>query len=145
MTDYRVDALERATQVYQVTQRTATMNAWAQGISGLIGQGLNLAVDVAVLPLYAGMWTEIRNIYGKGQITSQAVLSYIKPNLGFLAADLALDKGMGLFPVIGAPFNAAFASAFGWLLRHAFCSRRGNGQCYASTFQYTAYQPTLSC
>ncbi len=107
---------KRAKEVYQKTKSLANRNAFVQGFSGIIGSGFNLAVDAAAIPFYIKLWNDIREVYGKGKITPAAAKAYIKPNLGFLAQDLIWDKLVGTIPVIGMPFNAAFAKALTWRL-----------------------------
>ncbi len=107
---------KRAIEVYRKTRSLANKNAIAQGFSGAFGLGVNLAVDIAALPFYAGLWNDIRNIYGKGTITLPAAKAYLRPNLGFLAQDLLWDKMVGSVPVVGIPFNVAFAKALTWRL-----------------------------
>ena len=106
----------RAVQVYEKTQSLAAGNQIAQGVSGFFGLGTNLLVDAAAIPFYADLWSDIRDIYGKGKITAQATKEYLKPNLGFLAQDLLWDKMIGSIPIIGIPFNIAFAKALTWRL-----------------------------
>jgi hypothetical protein len=106
----------RATQVYDRTRTLATGNLIAQGTSGLFGFAANLLVDAAAIPFYAQLWSDIRSIYGKGEITAEATKAYLKPNLGFLAQDLLWDKVVGSIPIIGVPFNIVFAKALTWRL-----------------------------
>jgi hypothetical protein len=106
----------RAAQVYDRTRTLATGNLIAQGASGFFGFAANLLVDAAAVPFYAQLWTEIRGIYGKGEITAEATKAYLKPNLGFLAQDLLWDKVVGSIPIIGVPFNIVFAKALTWRL-----------------------------
>src|SRR3954462_6251802 len=94
----------------------ATGNLIAQGASGFFGFAANLFVDAAAVPFYAQLWNEVRGIYGKGEITAEATRAYLKPNLGFLAQDLLWDKIVGSIPIIGVPFNIAFAKALTWRL-----------------------------
>lgn len=107
---------QRAARVYERTRSLANGNAWVQGLSGVIGFGANLVVDVAAIPYYAELWNDIRKIYGRGEITLGAATAFIKPNLGFLVQDLFWDKLMGSIPIVGIPFNAAFAKALTWRL-----------------------------
>jgi hypothetical protein len=106
----------RAQQVYDRTRTLATGNLIAQGASGFFGFAANLLVDAAAIPFYAQLWNEIRDIYGKGEITAEATRAYVKPNIGFLAQDLLWDKIVGSIPIIGVPFNIAFAKALTWRL-----------------------------
>jgi hypothetical protein len=115
-TDIDAAKRARAEQVYERTSSLATGNLIAQGASGFFGFAANLLVDAAAIPFYAQLWTEIRGIYGKGEITAEAVRAYVKPNLGFLAQDLLWDKVVGSIPIIGIPFNIAFAKALTWRL-----------------------------
>ncbi|WP_448625124.1 hypothetical protein [Geodermatophilus sp. URMC 64] len=118
MTETDVEAAKRARaqQVYDRTGSLATGNLIAQGASGFFGFAANLLVDAAAVPFYAQLWNEIRGIYGKGEITAEAVKAYLKPNLGFLAQDLLWDKVVGSIPIIGVPFNIVFAKALTWRL-----------------------------
>ncbi|NYJ06581.1 hypothetical protein [Petropleomorpha daqingensis] len=102
------------------TQSLATGNLIAQGASGLFGFAANLFVDVAAIPFYAQLWSEVRGIYGKGEITQGAAKAYLKPNVGFLVQDLVWDKIVGSIPIIGVPFNVVFAKALSWRLRAWF-------------------------
>ena len=106
----------RATQVYERTRTLANGNAIAQGASGLFGGGLNLLVDAAAIPFYAELWTDVRRIYGHGEITRQAAQDYLRPNLSFIVQDLVWDKAVGSIPIIGIPFNIAFGKALTWRL-----------------------------
>lgn len=107
---------ERASRVYERTRRLANGNAWVQGLSGVFGMGANWVVDVAVIPYYAELWNDIRKIYGRGEITLTAATAFLKPNLGFLVQDLVWDKLVGSIPIVGIPFNIAFAKALTWRL-----------------------------
>ena len=118
MTEPDVEAAKRARaeQVYAKTQTLATGNLIAQGASGFFGFAANLFVDVAAIPFYAQLWSEVRGIYGKGEITTEAAKAYLKPHIGFLAQDLLWDKIVGSIPNIGVPINIAFAKALSWRL-----------------------------
>jgi hypothetical protein len=107
---------DRAGRVYEKTRTLANGNAIAQGASGLFGGGLNLLVDAAAVPFYADLWNDIRRVYGRGAITRQAAQDYLKPNIGFIVADLVWDKAVGSIPIIGIPFNIAFGKALTWRL-----------------------------
>ncbi|MGY1618143.1 hypothetical protein ACI797_15495 [Geodermatophilus sp. SYSU D00691] len=109
-------ARARAEQVYERTRNLATGNLLAQGASGFFGFGVTLLVDAAAVPFYANLWSEVRAVYGKGEITPEAAKAYLKPNIGFLAQDLLWDKVIGSIPIIGVPFNIAFAKALTWRL-----------------------------
>jgi hypothetical protein len=115
-TDVEAAKRARAQQVYDRTRTLATGNLIAQGASGFFGFAANLLVDAAAIPFYAQLWNEIRDIYGKGEITAEATRAYVKPNIGFLAQDLLWDKIVGSIPIIGVPFNIAFAKALTWRL-----------------------------
>jgi hypothetical protein len=115
-TDVEAAKRARAQQVYDRTRTLATGNLIAQGASGFFGFAANLLVDAAAIPFYAQLWNEIRGIYGKGEITAEATRAYVKPNIGFLAQDLLWDKIVGSIPIIGVPFNIAFAKALTWRL-----------------------------
>jgi hypothetical protein len=115
-TDVEAAKRARAQQVYDRTSRLATGNVVAQGASGFFGFAANLLVDAAAIPFYAQLWSEIRGIYGKGEITAEAAKAYLKPNIGFLAQDLIWDKIVGSIPIIGVPFNIVFAKALTWRL-----------------------------
>jgi hypothetical protein len=115
-TDVEAAKRARAERVYDKTATLATGNLIAQGASGFFGFAANIVVDVAAIPFYAQLWSEIREIYGKGEITSEAVKAYLKPNMGFLAQDLVWDKIVGSIPIIGVPFNIVFAKALTWRL-----------------------------
>lgn len=106
----------RAQKVYDKTSKVASNNAWAQGLSGVVGMGANWLVDIAVLPLYIALWNDIRDVYGKGEITVKAATSYLRPNLNFLVQDFVWDKAIGSVPIVGIPFNVAFAKALSWRL-----------------------------
>lgn len=109
-------AEERARLVYLKTAQLATTNMTAQGLSGLVGMGVNLVVDVAAAPFYVRHWNAIRAIYGKGAISLEGAGAYLRPNLGFIVEDIVFDKALGSIPVVGAYFNAAFAKALTWRL-----------------------------
>lgn len=110
------DKEQRAAQVYELTRSLANTNAWVGGLSGVVGSGVNLVADVAVIPLYRRLWNDVRQIYGRGEITLDAATAYLKPNIGFLAQDLFWDKLMGSIPIFGIPFNVAFGKALTWRL-----------------------------
>ena len=114
--DIDAAARARAETVYEKTRGLATGNLVAQGISGFFGFGTNLLVDAAAIPFYADLWNQVRDVYGKGRITKEATKAYLGPNLGFLAQDLLWDKAVGSIPIIGIPFNIAFAKALTWRL-----------------------------
>jgi hypothetical protein len=106
----------RAELVYDKTRSLATGNLVAQGASGFFGFATNLLVDAAAIPFYVDLWNRIRDIYGKGAITADAAKAYLQPNLAFLAQDLLWDKVVGSIPIVGIPFNIAFAKALTWRL-----------------------------
>jgi len=118
MTETDVDAAARARaeRVYEKTASLATGNLVAQGASGFFGFGTTWLVDAAAIPFYADLWNRIRDVYGNGEITTDAAQAYLRPNLGFLAQDLLWDKVVGSIPIIGIPFNIAFAKALTWRL-----------------------------
>lgn len=116
MNDSKSTKEERAEKAYTKTDDLATFNIWAQGVSGFFGIGVNWIVDLGVIPLYTDLWNDIRSIYGKGKITLHAAKEYLKPNMGFLLRDLIWDKGMGSIPILGIPYNVAFARAMTWRL-----------------------------
>ncbi|MDT7847879.1 hypothetical protein [Streptomyces justiciae] len=105
---------ERANAVYDKTRSVATMAMWAEGSSAVIGAGVPLLVDGIMIGVYSDMWNDIRGIYGKGKITGSAAMAYLKPNLNFLFQDFIFDTVIGNVPVIGIPFNVAFAKATTW-------------------------------
>ncbi|MER6827562.1 hypothetical protein ABT352_16395 [Streptosporangium sp. NPDC000563] len=107
---------ERAARVYERTSTLATGNVLAQGASGFFGGGANLVVDVIAIPFYIDLWNDVRSIYGRGHITGEAAKEYLKPNIPFLAQDLLWDKLVGSIPIVGIPFNIAFAKALTWRL-----------------------------
>lgn len=109
-------ARARAALVYEKTARLARINMTAQGLSGVFGMGVNLAVDLAAIPFYLRHWNAIREIYGKGGISLEAAKAYLQPNIGFLIEDLVFDKALGSTPILGVYFNAAFAKALTWRL-----------------------------
>ncbi|HEX8242434.1 MAG TPA: hypothetical protein VF541_03015 [Longimicrobium sp.] len=115
MTD-RKEKERKAAAVYDRTKRFADRNAWVQAGSGLFGLGTNLIVDVAAIPYYADLWNDIRNLYGRGKISIDAAGAYIRPNVGFLLADLLYDKVLGSIPLLGIPFNYVCAKALTWRL-----------------------------
>jgi hypothetical protein len=115
-TDVEAAKRARAEQVYEKTRSLATGNLLAQGASGFFGFAATLVVDAAAIPFYADLWNRIRAVYGKGEITVEATKAYLRPNLGFLAQDLLWDKVVGSIPIIGIPFNIAFAKALTWRL-----------------------------
>jgi len=102
--------------VYQKTEALANGNAVVQGASAIVGFGMNLVVDIGAIPFYIDLWNRIRKIYGRGDITAFAAKEYLKNNVGFLAQDLLWDKAIGSIPLIGIPFNIAFAKALTWRL-----------------------------
>jgi hypothetical protein len=106
----------RAKKVYNITQKLSNPNALAQAGSGIIGMGLNVLVDLFVLPLYAKMWDDIREVYGHGVITKKAAIAYLKPNINYIAHDLLFDKICGTVPLVGISFNYIYAKALTWRL-----------------------------
>lgn len=106
----------RAGLVYDKTAHLAALNMGAQGVSGFVGMGVNLVVDVAAIPFYARHWNEIRAIYGKGALSLDRASAYLQPNVGFIVEDLIFDKALGSLPILGVYFNAAFAKALTWRL-----------------------------
>lgn len=107
---------DRAAIVYTKTKRLADRNGVIQGISGIFGTGTNWLVDVAALPFYVDLWNDIRDLYGKGRITTEAVGDYLRPNIGFLVQDFVFDKLLGSIPLVGVPFNYVCAKALTWRL-----------------------------
>lgn len=116
MTELDEQAVSRAGEVYERTRRLANGNMWVQGASGVFGSGLNLVVDAVLIPFYAELWNDVRQVYGKGKITVQAAKEYLRPNIMFLAQDLLWDKLVGSIPIVGIPFNIAFGKALTWRL-----------------------------
>ncbi|MFF8942480.1 hypothetical protein ACF1A5_09420 [Streptomyces sp. NPDC014864] len=107
---------DRAARVYGLTGDLALSNMWWQGLSAVVGFGVPILVDGAALVAYSDLWSDVRTIYGKGRISAHAAKEYLKPNLGFLVQDFLWDKVIGQIPLIGIPFNVAFAKATTWRL-----------------------------
>ncbi len=109
----------RAEVVYHKTKRFAKRNAQVQALSGVVGMGANLVVDVAAIPFYRDLWNDIRQVYGDRNeegITLATAKAYLQPNLSFLLQDLLIDKALGSIPVAGGVFNYVCAKALSWRL-----------------------------
>lgn len=118
-----LDAQIKALQAYRIISRAgndaALMQASANLVS-LVTGGLpvvHLAVDGLCLGYQMTIINDISDLYGKPRITQGAALAYLRPNMRFILANLALDKGLGVaVPVLGLPFCFIFARALTWRL-----------------------------
>lgn len=118
-----IDARVKALQAYRIISRASNDAALMQAganLASLVTGGLpviHLAVDGLCLGYQVTIINDISDLYGKPRITQGAALAYLRPNLGFILGNLALDKGLGVaVPVLGLPFCYIFARALTWRL-----------------------------
>lgn len=112
----RTAGIKNAEEVYRITKNAANTNSFIQGGSGFFGMGWNLAADAVVLPLYVGMWNQIRDIYGQGSISVDDGVTFVRVNVPYLINDLIVDKALGTIPIVGIPLNYTYARALTWRL-----------------------------
>lgn len=104
-------------KVYRMINENATSNALLQGVSGMIGFPVNLAVDaVVVFKLYKPMINDIRQLYGRTVLTENDLIPVLSGLVKEILTDLVVDKVLGSVPVAGAYFNAISAKALTWRL-----------------------------
>lgn len=118
-----IDARVKALQAYRIISRASNDAALMQAganLASLVTGGLpviHLAVDGLCLGYQMTIINDISDLYGKPRITLDAALAYLRPNMRFILANLALDKGLGVaVPVLGLPFCYIFARALTWRL-----------------------------
>lgn len=123
-----MNAQSRAHTAYRKTSDTAMSASIIQAVFSLPGGWMHLAVDGAAVAFYIDLWNEIRVIYGRGRISRQAALAYLKPNLTFILGDLLLDKLLGMLPFAGSFFCFLFARAITWRLGAFFALTTALGE-----------------
>ena len=118
-----LDAQIKALQAYRIISRASNDAALMQAganLASLMTGGLplfHLAVDGFCLGYQMTIINDISDLYGKPRITQGAAVAYLRPHLGFILGNLALDKGLGVaVPVLGLPFCYIFARALTWRL-----------------------------
>ena len=104
-------------RVYDIIERKVGSNIAMQGLSGLAGFPFTAIADVTVFFTHYGpMLNEVRAVYGRTPIGSEAFGPVIKGCKQELLADMLLDKLVGNLPLIGLPANMICAKAMTWRL-----------------------------
>ncbi len=115
--------------IYQYINKKATSNIFLQGISGLLGWPWTAAVDVGVLFTHYGpMLNQIRLLYGRSSMSSDAVKPIIQGCYKEIISDIVLDKLIGQIPIIGFAPNLICAKALTWRLGILFAMLSSRGE-----------------
>ena len=118
----------QAALAYDLVKNKANSNSFLQGVSGVAGFPFTLLADAGSIPLiYVSLWNDIRRLYGHDEMSTDALIAFVKPMLPEVLLDIALDKFLGNVPVIGIYFNAICAKTLTWRFGtlFAFLSSRG--------------------
>lgn len=116
-------------QVYDIIEKKAGSNIAMQGLSGLIGFPFTAIADVTVFFTHYGpMLNQIRAVYGRSPICTEAFGPIIKGCKQELLVDMVLDKIVGNIPLIGLPANMICAKAMTWRLGILFGMLASRGE-----------------
>lgn len=108
---------DRILKAYDLINDYANSNVGLQGISGLVGFPLTIAVDGAVIfTHYAPMINKIRQLYELEPFSKEYLTDILKNISKDIVFDLLVDKVVGQVPIIGVYFNAISAKSFTWRL-----------------------------
>lgn len=116
-------------RVYDIIEKKVGSNVAMQGLSGLAGFPFTAIADVTVFFTHYGpMLNEVRAVYGRAPIGSEAFGPVIKGCKQELLADMLLDKLVGNLPLIGLPANMICAKAMTWRLGILFGMLAARGE-----------------
>lgn len=116
-------------RVYDIIEKKVGSNVAMQGLSGLAGFPFTAIADVTVFFTHYGpMLNEVRAVYGRAPIGSEAFGPVIKGCKQELLADMLLDKLVGNLPIIGLPANMICAKAMTWRLGILFGMLAARGE-----------------
>lgn len=103
--------------VYEVINKSASNNSLVQTISGVIGFPATLVADVGVLfACYGMMLNNIRIIYGRQPLDTEAIVTFVGGCKDDILVDLMIDKIIGNIPIIGIGANLIAARVMSWRL-----------------------------
>lgn len=116
-------------KVYEIIEKKAGSNTAMQGLSGLLGFPFTTLADVGVIFTHYGpMLNDIRRVYGRGEITKEALMPIVKGCTSEILADLVFDKIIGQIPIIGIGANMICAKAMTWRLGILFGMLSSRGE-----------------
>lgn len=119
----------RTAMVYDLIQSKASSNELMQGISGVLGFPYTLIADAGVIfTHYGSMLNEIRSLYGRSSVSSEAVGPLINGCKSEILADIILDKVIGQIPIIGIAANVMCARTMTWRLGLLFAMLSSRGE-----------------
>lgn len=119
----------REARVYEAIDSRAGSNTAMQGLSGILGFPFTAIADVGMcFTHYGPMLNDIRKIYGRRELTAEAILPVVKGCGSELLSDLILDKFMGQIPVIGFVTNMICAKAMTWRMGILFAMLSARGE-----------------
>ncbi len=120
---------DRILKAYDLINDYANSNVGLQGISGLVGFPLTVAVDGAVIfTHYAPMINKIRQLYGLEPFSKEYLKDVLKSISQDIIIDLMIDKVVGQVPIVGVYFNAISAKSFTWRLGILFSILSSSGE-----------------
>ena len=115
-------------KIYNMIDQKAGSNVAMQGISGLLGWPWTAVVDVGVLFTHYGpMLNDIRLLYGRSPISTDAVMPILKGCTQEMLTDLVIDKVIGQIPILGFGANIICAKAMTWRLGILFAMLASRG------------------
>lgn len=107
----------KARQTYDLIQRKASSNELIQGFSGVLGFPFTVIADVGVIFTHYGpMLNDIRSIYNRAPVTTEAIKPIIEGCKSAILADIIVDKLFGNIPVVGFAANLICAKTMTWRL-----------------------------
>lgn len=116
-------------RVYDIIDKKVGSNVAMQGLSGLVGFPFTAIADVTVFFTHYGpMLNEVRAVYRRSPIGSEAFGPILKGCGQELLADMVLDKIVGNIPLIGLPANMICAKAMTWRLGILFGMLAARGE-----------------
>ncbi len=120
---------EKTAKIYDLINSKAGSNQLMQGISGALGFPFTLIADAGVIFTHYGpMLNEIRNIYGRSNISSEVIGPIINGCTSEILADIVFDKVIGQIPLIGIGANIMCAKTMTWRLGLVFAMISARGE-----------------
>lgn len=124
-----MDSRQLSKKAYLMIDRKASSNSLIQGLSGIAGFPLTLAVDGAVvLTHYTPLLNEIRALYDRNPVNEDVLMPIIKGASNEILFDLVADKALGSIPLVGIYFNAICAKTMTWRLGILFSMMASRGE-----------------
>lgn len=115
--------------VYDLIQKKTTSNEVMQGVSSILGFPFTLVVDAGVIFTHYGpMFNEIRKIYGRSPLSSEAIGPILNACKSEVLSDLIVDKLIGQIPVVGIAANIMCAKTMTWRLGLLFAMLASRGE-----------------